>query len=198
MPEPTDIIVRPTPIYPDESGDHPFVQCTAHSKSKNGERCQRRARIGYTVCSMHGAGQGDRHPGDANLKHGRYSRFMKESLAEMIEAYEQSAEPENMTSELATLRAILQTVIEEIQGQDDPISLAALVNTATKVVDSAGLTITRMEKLKASDAIPRSEAIRLINEMTAVMRQVVTDKQQVEDVIKGWRAIRVTMAGRKN
>ncbi len=196
--EPAGLIVRPKPFLPDEEGNYPSVQCTAHAKSKNGDRCQRQARYGYTVCSMHGAGQGDRHPGDANIKHGRYSRFMKTSLAEMIEAHEQNAEASDMTSELATLRALMQGVLEHIEEQDDPISLAALINTITKCVDSAGLAITRMEKLKSGQSITYPEAIRLVNQMTEVLRQVVTDKAQVEEVIKGWRMIRVQKTGRKN
>src|SRR5207253_1473583 len=72
------------------------VQCQARSK-RSGERCRRWARLGYSVCPMHGAGSARReaagireNPRLAPLKTGTYAR--PETLEQYSRTYPKFAE----------------------------------------------------------------------------------------------------------
>ena len=178
-----------------EEAEH-FIQCRAKSK-QSGEQCRRPARTGYPVCSMHGAGSGDRHPGDANLKHGKYSRFLRMSLTELQQQYLDNEEPQDLSNELAMLRALLQHLMEGSGSADDPIFMADFVASVTKLTDSIGLMVARMEKLKNQDAIPRTDVARLVRQMESVAQQTISDPEELQEMTEGWRAIRVVRTGRK-
>jgi hypothetical protein len=66
-----------------------MAQCTAKAK-KTGQRCQARARAGYSVCGLHRAGRGAKR-GGAPIKHGRYSKFLRPAEVEDFEAFNPTA-----------------------------------------------------------------------------------------------------------
>lgn len=183
-------------IYPEETAPQLTPRCRAHSK-RTGEPCNNFARTGYPVCSMHGAGRGDKHPGDANITHGRYSRFMKLSVQELVETFLEEEEPKNLDNEVATARAVVQKLLEQIEQPEDPIAYAAVVNALNKMLDTIGLLVTRRERLKDSEGIPRADVVRLVNEMQAVAGQVVKDPGELKELIAAWRGIRILKTGRK-
>jgi len=57
-----------------------MARCTAHAK-RSGQQCKRQARTGYPVCSVHGAGEGDKRGGRPPI-HGAYSKFLTPEEAE--------------------------------------------------------------------------------------------------------------------
>jgi hypothetical protein len=60
---------------------HLAKRCKAHSK-RTGEPCKSPAKTGWSVCRMHGAGAPS-GKGNANFKHGGYSKRMRELFAEV-------------------------------------------------------------------------------------------------------------------
>ncbi len=181
-----------------------FKQCKAHSK-QSGERCKRAVRSGYEVCDMHGAGRRG-HPGDANLKHGKFSKFANLSVQELQAEYLQSETSNDMSDELALLRALLQKFLEKAedvesdlyQNQDGEwvetersMRQLEIVMGATKLIDTIGMTISRQERIKQQDAVPREEVSRLVGEMHGVAQQVITNPAELQALTEGWRGIRI-------
>lgn len=178
-------------------------QCTATSKS-TGERCVKPARTGYTVCEVHGAGKGLKHPGDANLKHGKYSKFRLFNVGDMVDEFRENMATNDLTNELAIARATLQAFLDRLNTEEaiannligvmDDVSAVAAI---ARLIDSIGQLATRMQKIRESDAIPRDEVIRLIAEMYAVAQQTVSDPEEMAELEQGWAGIHVIKTGRK-
>jgi hypothetical protein len=104
----------------------PVSQCTAKSK-KSGERCRRRARAGYPVCIMHGAGKGAKRGGRPPV-HGRYSKFL--SPDEQVD-FEEFKKHFDLTEDLA----FAATKTYHAASQVKPEQLPTLLEVPSKIAE---------------------------------------------------------------
>ncbi|MFA5036880.1 MAG: hypothetical protein WC479_06865 [Candidatus Izemoplasmatales bacterium] len=113
-------------------------QCTAMCKA-TGERCQRVARDGYDVCSVHGAGtaireeDGTRRPPGRPVEHGLYSQSLSE---EEMDLYDQAFGDLTLVHEAALSKVKLAQFVRKMA--DDLASAAADMEANE---DEGGVTV---------------------------------------------------------
>lgn len=185
----------PEPRYNDKGQ----LLCRAHAK-QTGELCEAPARRNYPVCGMHGAGRGDKHPGDANIIHGRRSRFMRERLLDLQQTFLEDEVPEDLTHEIAMLRALLQNFMERISTDnleerrllaEQGIGEMEQIAGAARLIDSISAAAARMDKMKKDDAVPKSDVLRVINEMRDAALRCISSESERTALFKAWSGIRL-------
>lgn len=89
-------------------------QCAAKSK-RSGERCKRHASKGMAVCAVHGGKSlaGKNHP---SFKHGRYSKYMPDRLAEQYLDALQDKDLISMNDEIALTDSRLAEMLNRLNG----------------------------------------------------------------------------------
>jgi hypothetical protein len=101
-------------------------RCRAKAK-RTGEQCKRLARLGYPVCSEHGAGKGAKR-GGRPIVHGRYSKFLQPDEMEDFEAFRQSFD---LTEDLA----FAATKTYHAAGKVKPEQLPGLLEIPSKIAE---------------------------------------------------------------
>jgi hypothetical protein len=113
-------------------------QCTATCKA-TGERCQRVARDGYEVCSVHGAGtairedDGTRKPPGRPVEHGLYSQSLTE---DEMDLYDQAFGDLTLVHEAALSKVKLAQFVRKMA---DDLAKAAEGGEADE--DEGGVTV---------------------------------------------------------
>jgi hypothetical protein len=102
------------------------LQCTATAK-RTGQRCQKRARTGYTVCEVHGAGKGAKRGGRPPL-HGYYSKFLTPAEAEDFAHFQAHF---SLDDDLA----FAATKVYHAAGQVKPAQLPSLLEVPSKLAE---------------------------------------------------------------
>ncbi|MDO8674418.1 MAG: hypothetical protein Q7O66_23675 [Dehalococcoidia bacterium] len=92
------------------------MQCVAHKK--NGEQCRKSARLGYRVCSHHGAGFKAR-PGGRPITNGKYSRRFSDVQAQLVRAQATTAQRELQTRIMGRLFDGLPDLLARLEQRAD-------------------------------------------------------------------------------
>jgi hypothetical protein len=183
-----------------------MTQCTATAKQSK-ERCRRRAVTGYAVCQVHGAGSVTKgRAGGRPATHGRYSKLKREALRDLITDYETDPDPLNILPELAACRALFQDYIERYDEwreallawhasyETKPVVKPQQVldiSDAYRLLSEATKIVTRVEQIKAQNAVSRQDLARILSEMTRVVDLEVQDERTKERIRDGWLSIRL-------
>jgi hypothetical protein len=101
-------------------------QCTATAKSTHA-RCQCKARAGYPVCGLHGAGRGKKR-GGAPITHGRYSKFLQPGEVEDFEAFKQEFD---LNADLAMAATKVYHALDKVK----PEQLPGLLEVPSKIAE---------------------------------------------------------------
>ena len=113
-------------MVPGRKGNLIVPQCHATAK-KTRQQCRRRARAGYPVCIVHGAGRGTKR-GGRPIVHGRYSKFLTPEEAEDFETFKQHFD---LTEDLA----FAATKTYHAAGKVKPEQLRSLLEVPSKIAE---------------------------------------------------------------
>lgn len=176
-------------------------RCTAKAKS-TGERCRNPAVSGYDVCRHHGAGTpsaGKR--GGSPVTHGRYSKWKKEDIRELVASFEDDANPLDILPEIAAVRALLTDFIDRYtelvdaliawnaagpQGER-PQRLPKL-DDAISYLETVARIAQKEKRLQSDTAISRKELARILQEMGRVVDRH-TDPEAQQAIRDEWSNI---------
>jgi hypothetical protein len=143
-----------------------LAKCGA--KNRQGQPCARPAgwgtdHVGSGRCKMHG--------GKTPIKHGRYSKTVRERLGPILEQLEADPDPLNLLPELHLLRAMANHWLETSGGKPAPIAADLL----EKVVRVAEL----ISKRQKEGVVSMASLQRLVEQMGVSVMKVVS--RHVED-----------------
>lgn len=147
-----------------------MAQCTAKSK-QSGVQCKRSAVVGSSKCSMHGGTQ-PKGADSPNLRHGRYSPFLKASLqAKLADA--QGGNPLDLLPELEVQRALLAEYLERFQrgGSLTGFDINFMMGWATEI----GRMVERIVKMKNDTALTEAEVRFLAARVVELIGKYVVD-----------------------
>jgi hypothetical protein len=100
-------------------------QCTAHSQ-QSGERCEKDAVAGFTVCEMHG-GKTPVGADSPHFKHGRWSKHLPKRMVERSEEARRDPELTALTDEIALIDARIADMLERVDtGESGEVWASAL------------------------------------------------------------------------
>lgn len=179
------------------------MQCTALSKAKlrmglpkSECRCSRRAVTGYNVCQVHGAGspfQGRK--GGAPMKTGQYSKHKEEftSLSDLIEAYKCDDELMDLNQDAATLRALLDLKLSQID-LNNPRSLDRNVETVRSLMRDLRYTIQQKTEQESQYLIPIENIQIFLQNVMLVLSANIQDKELLGRIVNELQQIRVMEA----
>lgn len=151
-----------------------MAQCTAKSK-QSGQRCKRSATSGSTKCSIHGA-KTPRGADSPNLKHGRYSPYLKQSLQDKLTNV-QDDNPLDFLPELEVQRALFAEYISRFaEGmQLSAYDIDYLFGWSAEI----GKSVERIVKMRNETAMTNAEvqflAVRVVE---LVGKYIVNSDQQ--------------------
>jgi hypothetical protein len=177
-----------------------------HCRGWNAKRlkyCKLRAGSGT---SHVGEGRCKYHNGNAVTRHGIYSRIKRKRIRELIAEHEANPDPLNILPELATARALFEDYINRYEvitaallawhesyrnGEDGAKPRQVLdIADAYRLISEITKIVARIEKIRADDAISRSELYRIMGEMGRVVETFVPDMDALQEIKRAWLAIR--------
>lgn len=170
------------------------------------------------LCKM-AAGQRTDHPGQGRcwlhggrspIKSGRYSTIKRDEIRALIEKHESDPDPLNIMPELAAARALFQDFIERYDewraaildwhsswGTDSenpkPRQVLDLAD-AYRILSEVTKIAERIERIRAVDAIPRAEFVRLVKEFVRIVETHNGDPdpdRRLEKMRNDWLSVRV-------
>lgn len=185
------------------------------SDTPQGRKCGAKNRSGGTCLQPAGwgtdhAGMGRCrfHGGATPVKHGRYSTVKRDAIRELIERHEDDPDPLNILPELAAARALFQDYVERYdewrdalvawhesftedgEGTGKPRQVLDVAD-AYRIVSEVTKIAERIERIRSADAISRADLYRVMGEMGRVVETVVGDAAALQEIKRGWLAIRV-------
>lgn len=179
------------------------LQCTALSKAKIRQglprsecRCQRRAVTGYNVCQVHGAGSPFKgRKGGGPMKTGKHSRKTDQftDLSEMIEAYRNDEELDNLDQDIATLRALLNVKLDCIDIHD-PRSLDRNVQTVRDLMRDIRYTTQQKSDIESQYLIPIENIQMFLQNVMLVLSANIQDKELLRKIVTELQSIRIMEA----
>jgi hypothetical protein len=195
---------------PDNGGSFPNAErCSAIAKG-SGERCKNPAMNGLGVCRVHG-GAGIRAAAKSNLRHGRYSTYLKDSnLKDAIKDMEERENPLDLLPEVAALRGIFTDFVNRYEENHEALLLWADsweskdddwspgkpkkvldIADAYRILSEISKVVERIEKVRAQNAVSRSDLLRIMQEMGRVVERYVKDQAVLEKIQDGWLAVKL-------
>lgn len=157
---------------------------TCGAKTRSGEPCKRRP-CPNGRCHLHGgvALSGVNHP---NFKHGLYTKEAPLQIQGKIATFLE-ADPFDLTSELALLRALLSEFLSRFQytrlDEAGIYTLSHLVNDISRLVE-------RIAKIKNDSALTAAEVSFLAVRTTEIVHRYIDDPQKrqafIEDLFAGF------------
>lgn len=147
-----------------------MTQCTATSK-QSGERCKRAAADGSSKCYIHG-GKTPRGADSPNLKHGRYSAYLKDSLKSKLDDV-QAGDPLDLLPELEVQRVLLSDYLSRFQVGGNPTNFD--IDFMVKWSAEIGRTVERMVKMKNETALTQAEVQFLAARIVELIGKYVVD-----------------------
>lgn len=179
------------------------MQCTALSKAKLRQglprsecRCQRRAVKGYSVCQVHGAGSPYKgRKGGGPMKTGQYSIHKEEftSLGEIVEAYKNDEELCNLNQDVATLRALLDLKLDQIDINDSK-SLDKNVHIVRDLMRDIRYTVQQKSDIESQYLIPIENIQMFLQNVMLVLSANIQDKELLRKIITELQGIRIMEA----
>lgn len=179
------------------------MQCTTLSKAKLRQglprsecRCQRRAVKGYSVCQVHGAGSPYKgRKGGGPMKTGQYSIHKEEftSLGEIVEAYKKDEELCNLNQDVATLRALLDLKLDQIDINDSK-SLDKNVHIVRDLMRDIRYTVQQKSDIESQYLIPIENIQMFLQNVMLVLSANIQDKELLRKIITELQGIRIMEA----
>lgn len=170
--------------------DAPAPRRNCQGKNKAGLPCGKRAMVGRDFCRNHG-GRALAGPDHPNLRHGRYSKYLPERLAERAAVAASDPNLVSLRDELALLDALTQ----EALGQMDAGGGAALWydlqrhwRTFERAMASGDLQAMRAAVAEVSEVISRgvkdASALSTVRGLIQDRRRVARDEVQRERALE--------------
>lgn len=179
------------------------MQCIAMCKAKLRQglprsecRCQRRAVKGYSVCQVHGAGSPYKgRKGGGPMKTGQYSIHKEEftSLGEIVEAYKKDEELCNLNQDVATLRALLDLKLDQIDINDSK-SLDKNVHIVRDLMRDIRYTVQQKSDIESQYLIPIENIQMFLQNVMLVLSANIQDKELLRKIITELQGIRIMEA----
>ncbi len=167
--------------------------CGAKKKQGPG-RCRRPAgwgtdHPGHGKCKLHG--------GASLVRHGRYSKIKRATLADVAAGVGiDDPNPLDLQAELRILRALLEGVLSKGDPEEDVGSEESKI-AAGMIKDVAGV-VERIHRMRESNAVSRQQLNRLCAEMAKVVEHVVAERVQgpdaglmLDEIKEGWMTIQI-------
>lgn len=140
--------------------------CSA--KTRKGTPCQKQAGWGTTHV---GVGRCRLHGGATPIKHGLYSKYTPESIRFKTAEFLQ-ADPLDLTSELALLRALLAEFLARYERY--PLD-AAGISVLSGLIVEVGKLVERIVKIKNDSALTAAEITYLAARAADVISRYIDD-----------------------
>jgi len=152
-----------------------MTQCAAKSK-QSGQRCKNKAVDGARVCRIHG-GATPRGADSPNLKHGRYSPYLKASMQSKL-TENQDDNPLDLLPELEIQRALLGEYLERFKVA--PSMTAFDIDYLMGWSAEIGKSVERIVKMKNDTALTKAEVQFLAARVVELVGKYIVDpdKQQ--------------------
>ena len=147
-----------------------MTQCSAKSK-QSGQRCKNTAVAGGKVCHIHG-GKTPRAEASPHYVTGRYSRFMKQSLQEKMQAVDDE-NPLDLLPELQVQRALFAEYISRFQP-GVPLGIGD-IDYLMEWSGSIGKTVERIVKLRLDTALTMAEIALIAARIPEVVVRFIDD-----------------------
>lgn len=178
-------------------------QCTALSKTKlrmglpkSECRCGRRAVYGYNVCQMHGAGSPYKgRKGGRPMITGQYSKHREEftDLSELIEAYKSDDQLCDMNQDVATLRALLDLKLAQIDVNNER-TLDKNVDTIRNLMRDIRYTVQQKSDIESQYLIPIENIQIFLQNVMLVLSANISDKELLRKIVTELQGIRIMEA----
>lgn len=142
------------------------TQCTATAK-ETGQRCEHSAVLGHDKCHLHG--------GRTPVKTGRYSRYLRGNLKDVLERHA-AERVSDLREEVAVLRATLTRALEMWQQFHDKESTAGeltamdLVRRTSREIRE---TVEIVSRIELRDALTPDQLNGLLQSMLRVLTSYV-------------------------
>lgn len=155
-----------------------MAQCTAKSK-QSGQQCKRYAAAGSTKCVMHG-GATPRGADSPNLKHGRYSPYLRDSLQAKL-GNVRDENPLDLLPELDMQRTLFAEYVSRFEtgvplGMGD---IDALMSWSAEI----GRSVERIVKMKNDTALTQAEVHFLAARVVELIGKYVVDPDKQRDFV---------------
>lgn len=163
-------------------------RCNARKKRSNPQRyCMARPMAGRKRCAVHG-GKSPRGPASPHFVHGRYSRALK-GVA-MLDRYQAARSDPKLTDlrdEIALVDARVMTLLDAAGTKADAPEweeIRECIEQRRRLVD----TLAKVESDPAK-AVPVEQVFTFIRSVSALVLEIVTDRQQAGKFIEGLRQL---------
>jgi hypothetical protein len=116
---------------------------------KDGNRCGRFARKGFSVCPKHGAGTKE-NPGGRPIKTGIYSRLLKTQLKDKIQQYRKDPKLLDLKTYIATKAALLDELLKAAikKNKKNKRLNVATINNAVQILSAISQDVERLHKME--------------------------------------------------
>ena len=145
------------------------AQCTAKTKT-TGQRCKAPAVTGSTKCRMHG-GKTPRGVDSPHLKTGLYSKYLPAQIGDKVQTFLE-ADPLELLSELALLRALLAEYISRFDGINPS---AQDITILADLAERVGKFSERINKMRNDTALTGAEMAFLAARVADIVVRYIDD-----------------------
>lgn len=188
-------------------------------------RCGAKTRALDKHCCRYPAGFKTDHPGEGRcwlhggktpIKHGRYSKIKRREIRDLVGKFLLDPEPLNMLDDLAAMRALFVDFVQRYgawreallawhdswkAGENGPTAAPKPreimdVADAHRILAEVTKVVERIERIKAANAISRSDLARVVTEMARSVERYVIDpaftpEERIRGIRDAWLSIRL-------
>lgn len=148
-------------------------KCTGTSK-QSGQPCKKDAVVGSTKCHIHG-GATPKGADSPNLKHGRYSAYLKQSMHDKLNAV-RDENPLDLLPELEAQRMLFADYLGRFQHGGSPTQFD--ISAMQSWLNDIGRQVERIVRMKNETALTQAEVQFLMARvMELIGKYVDPDKQ---------------------
>jgi len=144
-----------------------------------GDRCGMVAgygteHVGTGRCKLHG-GADILDRASAITKDGLSSRYLKRAVQDKIDKYRNDPAPIDLTNEIATSRALLEYMTEEVLEDGDREAFLAKVPSIIKLMDTVGRQVDRAAAIERRYAMTAAQVIYVQRVFVGILDKYVYD-----------------------
>lgn len=154
-------------------------------KTRSGGKCKRPAgwgtdHAGTGKCKLHGGStlRGVEHP---NFKHGGYTKYIPDSIREKAQAFEADANPTDLLSELAMLRAFLAEFLSRYEGS--MLMNAGSIQIVLSLSNDIRKYVDTIVKLRNQTALTAAELMFIADRIPELAAKYIDDPDLQEQFI---------------
>lgn len=148
------------------------------AKTRSGDPCKN-AAMPNGRCRMHGGAQ-PKGADSPNLKHGRYSSYLRRSLHEKLDAVRDD-NPLDLLPELEVQRALFADYLSRFQAGGNPTAFD--VQSMMNWLNDIGRTVERITKMKNETALTQAEVRFIAIRVVELLGKYVAEPSQREAFI---------------